>query len=188
MMHREIIWSVASTQRLHPCKFLFLRKAFGHLRSNEISGTWEWGGRGKKAGGDRTETALYASISLQASGKKQNKKKKQSVLTLCYTALESQLLFLLKKSLWTSNKKNSYCGFKVSLWQTVVGRLRSKPGAPVATAVGKELLGHGELPLGLNGVFCRTTAWLQGTESQVGRGLSPLLPDCLLFLRMGQKL
>lgn len=121
-------------------------------------------------------------------GKNKTKKKKQSVLTLCYTALESQLLFLLKKSLWTSNKKNSYCGFKVSLWQTVVGRLRSKPGAPVATAVGKELLGHGELPLGLNGVFRRTTAWLQGTESQVGRGLSPLLPDCLLFLRMGQKL
>ncbi|EOB06950.1 Rho GTPase-activating protein 15 [Anas platyrhynchos] len=74
-----------------------------------------------------------------------------------------------KKSLWTSKKKNSYSGSKVSLWQTVVGGLRSKPGAPVAAAVGKELLEHRELPLSLNGVFHRTTAWLQGTESWVNR-------------------
>lgn len=151
MMHREIIWSVASAQRLHPCKFLFLRKAFGHLCSNEISGTSGWGGRRR---GRLVGSGLKLHFMPLSPCKPQKKKKKSEHANIVLHCLVVSITFSSEEISLDKQGENSYCSSKVSLWRTAVGGLRSKPGAPVARAVGKELLGNGELALGLKGVFC----------------------------------
>lgn len=149
------------------------------------------GEKRRRADGDRTETALHASPSLQALGKKKKKKAERTNVTLyCLVVsitFSSEEIYLGQ----ARRKKNpKTCGCNVTLLRMVLGGIQSKPGAPTAT--GQEPAGtRGDFPgaeQGLGLSYC--TALMHGEHPQPwvgrGRGLLLLLLDSLHLSRMDQ--